>query len=297
MEPLAEELFARVPPFRPAPAPEHAKAALDAIEAAERRCSSPAAGFALRGRRGAGGARRAPRRAGGDLAPRQGHDYGRSSALGRRRRHLLARDRQPGCERGRPRLLRRLRDRRHDHALLAGAAHRHACGADRHRAPVARPQLPAQGGGLRRCQDGARLDAGSRRSPPGRAPGCVDRPRPPDRGGVARLLPAAPGVRRRADQAGAHLPRAHPAPAGGRHRHGRYRAFRHVDGRHVRPALAPAELHPERRPSRLASRPASARNAPRRSARSSSSPGMPASGTTSARSRRRCAAASTRSRW
>ena len=36
MEPLAEELFARVPPFRPAPAPEHAKAALDAIEAAER---------------------------------------------------------------------------------------------------------------------------------------------------------------------------------------------------------------------------------------------------------------------
>ena len=36
MEPLAEELFARVPPFRPAPAPEHARAALDAIEAAER---------------------------------------------------------------------------------------------------------------------------------------------------------------------------------------------------------------------------------------------------------------------
>ena len=36
MEPLAEELFARVPPFRPAPAPEHARAALDAIETAER---------------------------------------------------------------------------------------------------------------------------------------------------------------------------------------------------------------------------------------------------------------------
>ena len=36
MEPLAEELFARVPPFRPAPTPEHARAALDAIEAAER---------------------------------------------------------------------------------------------------------------------------------------------------------------------------------------------------------------------------------------------------------------------
>ncbi len=36
MEPLAEELFAQVPPFRPAPAPEHARAALDAIEAAER---------------------------------------------------------------------------------------------------------------------------------------------------------------------------------------------------------------------------------------------------------------------
>ena len=36
MEPLAEELFARVPPFRPAPAPEHVRAALDAIEEAER---------------------------------------------------------------------------------------------------------------------------------------------------------------------------------------------------------------------------------------------------------------------
>ena len=36
MEPLSEELFARVPPFRPAPAPEHARAALDALEGAER---------------------------------------------------------------------------------------------------------------------------------------------------------------------------------------------------------------------------------------------------------------------
>ncbi|MDE0202269.1 MAG: thiamine pyrophosphate-binding protein [Rhodospirillaceae bacterium] len=36
MEPLAEEVFARVPPFRPTPAPEHAQAALDAIQAAER---------------------------------------------------------------------------------------------------------------------------------------------------------------------------------------------------------------------------------------------------------------------
>ena len=36
MEPLSEELFARVPPFRPAPAAEHARAALDALEGAER---------------------------------------------------------------------------------------------------------------------------------------------------------------------------------------------------------------------------------------------------------------------
>ena len=36
MEPLVEELFARVPPFRPPPDAEHARAALDAIEAAER---------------------------------------------------------------------------------------------------------------------------------------------------------------------------------------------------------------------------------------------------------------------
>ena len=36
MEALAEELFARVPPFRPTPTVEHARAALDAIEVAER---------------------------------------------------------------------------------------------------------------------------------------------------------------------------------------------------------------------------------------------------------------------
>ena len=36
MVPLVEELFARVPPFRPPPDAEHARAALDAIEAAER---------------------------------------------------------------------------------------------------------------------------------------------------------------------------------------------------------------------------------------------------------------------
>ena len=36
MESLSEALFARVPPFRPAPTPEHARAALDAIQAAER---------------------------------------------------------------------------------------------------------------------------------------------------------------------------------------------------------------------------------------------------------------------
>ena len=36
MDAICEELFARSPPFRPAPAPEHARAALDAIEAAKR---------------------------------------------------------------------------------------------------------------------------------------------------------------------------------------------------------------------------------------------------------------------
>ena len=36
MDAISEELFARAPPFRPAPAPEHARAALDAIERAGR---------------------------------------------------------------------------------------------------------------------------------------------------------------------------------------------------------------------------------------------------------------------
>ena len=45
----------------------------------------------------------------------------RASAVGRRGRHLFARERQPRGRRGRSRLLRRHRDGRHDHALLEGA--------------------------------------------------------------------------------------------------------------------------------------------------------------------------------
>ena len=181
MEALAEELFARVPPFRPAPAPEHARAALDAIEAAERPVIVAGGGVRASGAgAGAGGACRAPRRPGRDLAQRQGHHYRRSPALGRRRRNLLARERQPGRGRGRSGLLRRLRDRRHDHALLAGAAHRHPRRADRHRAAVARPQLPAQGGG--EC----RREAGPSR-------GCWTMPMPARPGAAANGSPACAG--------------------------------------------------------------------------------------------------------
>ena len=105
-------------------------------------------------------------------------------------------------------------------------------------------------------------------------------------------------LRRRADPARAHLRRTHPARAGRRHRRGRYRPRRHVDGRHVRSHQSRAELHAQRRPSRL--------GVPGRARRQMRVPRPPgghlhrrcrASGTTSPRSRPRCAGASTPSPW
>ena len=103
-------------------------------------CRSGAAGDRRRRRRARLGRGARTGRAGGgaadsgrDLAQRQGFDPRQSSAVGRRRRHLFARERQPGGQRGRSRLLHRHRDRRHDHAFLGGAEDRHAGDPDRHR--------------------------------------------------------------------------------------------------------------------------------------------------------------------
>ena len=115
---------------------------------------------------GAGRARRGAANPGRDLAQRQGYDPGQSSALGRRGRQLFARERQPRRRQGRPGLLRRHRDRRHDHAFLGGAADRHAGDPDRHRCRGARPQLSAAGLRQRRRQGVARAHA--RRSPTAR---------------------------------------------------------------------------------------------------------------------------------
>ena len=97
MEPLAEELFARVPPFRPAPAPEHARAALDALEAAERPVFVAGGGV-----RASGAAAElvalAERLAVPVATSLHGRDthYGRSPAIGRRGRDLFPRERQTG---------------------------------------------------------------------------------------------------------------------------------------------------------------------------------------------------------
>ena len=144
MEPLCEPQFARVPPFRPAPDDASVRAALEALQKAERPVI--VAGGGVRASRRAGRARCARRGAadpGRDLAQRQGLDPGRASALGRRRRHLFAREREPRGEPRRSRLLHRHRDRRHDHAFLGGAEDRHAGDPDRHRSGGARPQLSA----------------------------------------------------------------------------------------------------------------------------------------------------------
>ena len=129
MEPLVEPQFARVPAFRPQPDEASVRAALKLLE------ESRAAGDRRRRRRArlgrAGRTRRARRSAanpGRHLAQRQGFDSRQSSALGRRRRHLFARERQPRRQCGRSRLLHRHRDRRHDHAFLGGAEDRHADG-------------------------------------------------------------------------------------------------------------------------------------------------------------------------
>ena len=164
MEPLAEPRFARVPPFRPCPDDASVRAALVCLR------EGRAAGDRRRRRRarlgragGAGRARGGAADPGRDLAQRQGFDPGQSSALGRRGRQLFAREREPRGQQGRSRLLRRHRDRRHDHAFLGGAADRHAGDPDRHQSRGARPQLSAAGLRQRRRQGDARAHARARR--------------------------------------------------------------------------------------------------------------------------------------
>ena len=82
MEPLVEPQFARVPPFRPEPEAAHVLAALAALQSAERPVIVAGGGRARIGRGArARRARREARRAGGDLAERQGRDSRHASAL------------------------------------------------------------------------------------------------------------------------------------------------------------------------------------------------------------------------
>ena len=134
LDPYVETQFAQVPPFRPYPDPTALKQALDLLQAAERPIIVAGGGVrASRRRQGARRARREARHSGRDLAQRQGLDPRQPSALGRRRRHLFARQRQSRGQGSRPRLLHRQRDRRHDHAFLAVPAARHRDHPDRHR--------------------------------------------------------------------------------------------------------------------------------------------------------------------
>ena len=144
MEPLVEPQFARVPAFRPEPDEASVRAALKILQDAERPVIVAGGGV-----RASGAAAElvalaeALADSGRDLAQRQGFDPGQSSAVGRRGRHLFARERQPRRQHRRSCLLHRHRDRRHDDAFLGGAENRHAGDPDRHRAGSARPQLSA----------------------------------------------------------------------------------------------------------------------------------------------------------
>ena len=199
----------------------------------------------------AGRARRGAANPGRDLAQRQGFDPRQASAVGRRGRHLFARERQP---RGQPRrsgLLHRHRDRRHDHAFLGGAEDRHAGDPDRHRPGGDRPQLSAARRRQRRRQGHARAHAGAGGSRERRQAQGLDRGGAKHLQGVVREVQSHAQFGRCADQARAHVRGIHQARARQRHRGGRHRPRRHVDGRHVRSAHAHAELYPQRRPSRL----------------------------------------------
>ena len=68
---------------------------------------------------------------------------------------------------------------------------------------------------------------------------------------VAAEIQSRARIRRGADAARAAVQRVDAARARRRHRGGRYRPRRHVDGRHVRSQVAAAELYAQRRPSRL----------------------------------------------
>ena len=147
------------------PTRDSVRAALKLLQQAERPVIVAGGGVRASGRIGeARRARRGAADSGRDLAQRQGFDPRQSSALGRRRRQLFARERQPRRQPRRPRLLHRHRDRRHDHAFLGGAEDRHAGDPDRHRRRSARPQLSAGSRRQRRRQGDARAHA--RRSRP-----------------------------------------------------------------------------------------------------------------------------------
>ena len=192
MEPLAEELFARVPPFRPPPAPEHARAALDAIEAAERPVFVAGGGVRASGA-GAALVALAERLA----VPVATSLHGKDTITGD---HPLS----VGVV---GTYSRETANRVVSEADLVCFVGSETGGMTTHFwqvPPIGTPAVqidiepqslgrnyPLEGGGLRRCQDGPRLDAGPCRSPVGRAPHGLGRPRPPDRGGVARALSAA----------------------------------------------------------------------------------------------------------
>ena len=110
---------------------------------------------------------------------------------------------------------------------------------------------PLEAGGARRCKDRARADARARGHVDRRTPARLARHDAQHLPRVAREVPPAARLRRRADPPGAHLCRADEARAGRRDRRRRHRPRRHVDGRDVRPALAAPELPPQRRSSRL----------------------------------------------
>jgi acetolactate synthase-1/2/3 large subunit len=210
---------------------------------------------------------------------------------------LFAREREPRGEPRGPRLLHRQRDRRHDHAFLGRAEDRHARDPDRHRSGSARAQLPAGRDGQRRRQGDARRDAEGR----GPRHGGKRKPWIAEAQSICKEWYAKYNALLTSDQVPIHPARM----CGDLTKHVPDDAIVIVDTGHA--GMWMGGMYDLRTPRRATSARAGhlglafcagiGAKAACPDRRSWCSPATRASGTTSARSRPRCAGSSTASRW
>ena len=216
MEPLCEDLYAHVPPFRPEPELSSILAALELLQKAERPLIVAGGGV-----RWSGAQKELVALAEALGIPVATSLNGKGTIPGC---HPLSvgvmgtysrESRQPGGAAGRSYFLRRQRGRRHDHEFLGGAGGGRSNHSGRHQSRGAGPHLSAEGGDLRRRESDHAAHARTRgpfHCQP--ALGLEARPSVRSASEYYEKYQAIPRVRCRADSSGAHLPRIDEASAG-----------------------------------------------------------------------------------